>query len=430
MTPSRKVYIVVLDGAGDRPNVQLDGQTPLLYARTPHLDALAARSRMARVHVIGPGFWPESDSGAMAILSYDPLTHYTGRGPLEGLGAGMIASDGSAVAFRANFGSYDADRQRLDRRTARGLSDSELQQLAGELRDQLSLQDLGPFEFSITAFARHRAIIGIRSNGPRLDGRVTNTDPGFRNVGVFGVPVDYHEGRPLESRAIDPQNAGARRAAQLVNSVAERASEILSLSSVNRSRAERGVMPANVLLIRDGGIAPQPLPSFASLHGRSLHLFGQIFAEKGLASLVDGSFDFSVQREDEVPSAYLSRAVAAFLAADEDVVFIHLKGPDEPGHDNLPFDKVRAIEDIDASFIGPLCAEADDEATIIVCCDHATPCGLGIHSDDPVPVMVVRPDWRPDGIGRFSEQDSARGSVPVERMCDLLAEALSERHAL
>lgn len=424
--PSTKTYIIVLDGAGDRPNAELDGRTPLDRASTTHLDSIARRSQMARVDVIGSGFWPESDSGAMAILSYDPLEHYTGRGPLEGLGAGMIVPDGRSIAFRANFGSLDPIAGTLDRRTARGLSDPELQTLADAIRTDVTLTDLGPFTISIQAFNRHRAILGIRSDGPTLNGRVTNTDPGFENVGVFGVPVAAFEPRLQRSEAIDPDDPAARLAAQLVNAVSDRAAEVLIRSEVNAARARAGELPANVLLIRDGGDPPLPLPGFAARHDRSVRMFGQIFAEKGLAELIGGSFEFSNPDPGETEASYLERAAAAVLASPEDVVFIHLKGPDEPGHDNLPFDKVAAIEAIDRHFVGPFLEGAPSDATVIVCCDHATPCGLGIHSDDPVPVMVARSGQPPDGRARFTEAEAELGSLALERMADLLPTVFSQ----
>src|SRR5947209_5654490 len=102
MPETGKIFVTILCGAGDRRIARLGDATPLEYASTPELDGLAQRGALGLVRVIGDEITPESDSGAMALLGYDPLVHYTGRGPLEGLGTGFWDGSGSSVAFRIN----------------------------------------------------------------------------------------------------------------------------------------------------------------------------------------------------------------------------------------------------------------------------------------------------------------------------------------
>ncbi len=118
-----KIYMILLDGAADRKIKRLGNKTPLQVANTPALDILAKRGKQALVTVIDETIIPESDSGSMALLSYDPKIYYPGRGTLEGLGTGFVLEGYHYVAFRINFASYDEKRQTLDRRTARGLKE-------------------------------------------------------------------------------------------------------------------------------------------------------------------------------------------------------------------------------------------------------------------------------------------------------------------
>ena len=74
-----------------------------------------------------------------ALLGYDPLVHYTGRGPLEAYGNGYWDADGYSVGFRVNFASRDPRTGWLDRRTARDLSDAELGRLVEEITAQIEL---------------------------------------------------------------------------------------------------------------------------------------------------------------------------------------------------------------------------------------------------------------------------------------------------
>ncbi len=124
------IYMIILDGAADRKIRELGNKTPLQAANTPHMDILAQRGAESLITVIDEKITPESDSGSMALLSYDPQIYYPGRGTLEGLGTGFIPKGYHYVAFRINFASYDEKLGTLDRRTARGLEDKELQSLA------------------------------------------------------------------------------------------------------------------------------------------------------------------------------------------------------------------------------------------------------------------------------------------------------------
>jgi 2,3-bisphosphoglycerate-independent phosphoglycerate mutase len=68
-----KTYLVILDGAADRPILSLGRRTPIEAAHTPHLDELAKRGQQGLLAIIDGEICPESDNGAMALLSYDPL---------------------------------------------------------------------------------------------------------------------------------------------------------------------------------------------------------------------------------------------------------------------------------------------------------------------------------------------------------------------
>src|SRR5690554_3421547 len=96
-------YIVILgDGMADYPRSELDGQTPLQYARTPHMDALAARGETGLVKTVPGGFAPGSDVANLSVMGYAPEKYYTGRSPLEAVSMGVQLAD-EDVAFRCNL---------------------------------------------------------------------------------------------------------------------------------------------------------------------------------------------------------------------------------------------------------------------------------------------------------------------------------------
>src|SRR5699024_714205 len=107
MDSGKKILIVVMDGLGDRAIKQLDYKTPLQYANTPNLDWFAKNGSTGIMDTIGPGIRPGSDTSHLAILGYDPFEVYTGRGPFEAAGVGLIGQKGD-VAFRCNFATVDS----------------------------------------------------------------------------------------------------------------------------------------------------------------------------------------------------------------------------------------------------------------------------------------------------------------------------------
>src|ERR1043166_3451589 len=127
-----KVLYVILDGLGDDPLQQLGEKTPLEAARTPNLDSLAARGRNGVVYTVGEGIAPESDIAVFAVLGYAPRAHHAGRGPMEGLGAGMDIND-SDLVYRINFATVAEDAlTSADRRVGRNLTSAESKALAAE----------------------------------------------------------------------------------------------------------------------------------------------------------------------------------------------------------------------------------------------------------------------------------------------------------
>jgi len=95
-----------------------------------------------------------------------------------------------------------------------------------------------------------------------------------------------------------------------------------------------------------------------------------------------------------------------------DCFYIHIKGPDEPGHDGNFKLKIRLIETIDKYFFGRLLPRIDlGKHVVCVTSDHATPCRLKNHSDDPVPVLIAGDRVKGDEATKFSEKECKKGSL-------------------
>jgi 2,3-bisphosphoglycerate-independent phosphoglycerate mutase len=97
-----------------------------------------------------------------------------------------------------------------------------------------------------------------------------------------------------------------------------------------------------------------------------------------------------------------------------DCFYIHLKGPDEPGHDGNCNRKTEVISKIDEYFFGRLLQKiALKDCVICITSDHATPCDLKVHSDTPVPVLISGGGIKDDAVSKFSERECKNGSLGV-----------------
>ncbi|MBU4074314.1 MAG: phosphoglycerate mutase, partial [Proteobacteria bacterium] len=127
-------YAVLLgDGMADYPLDLLGGETPLEYARTPHMDRMASRGTLGLIDTIPHGLQPGSDVANLAVLGYDPRVCYTGRGPLEAANMG-IALMPEDVAFRCNLVTLgDGTDPVMDDFTAGHISSAEAKRIICDL---------------------------------------------------------------------------------------------------------------------------------------------------------------------------------------------------------------------------------------------------------------------------------------------------------
>ncbi len=119
-------YLILLgDGMADDPLAVLGNKTPLEYARTPHMDRMAAEGTLGLIDTIPPGLPPGSDVANLTVLGYDPRVCYTGRGPLEAANMGISLAP-EDVAFRCNLVTLGSDEDPvMDDFTAGHISSAE-----------------------------------------------------------------------------------------------------------------------------------------------------------------------------------------------------------------------------------------------------------------------------------------------------------------
>jgi 2,3-bisphosphoglycerate-independent phosphoglycerate mutase len=112
--------------------------------------------------------------------------------------------------------------------------------------------------------------------------------------------------------------------------------------------------------------------------------------------------------------------------ANYNLIYAHIKGPDEFGHDGDLRGKKRNIEEIDKNFFANLLDEmTESKVHVVVSADHSTPCIKKSHSADPVPLLISGSKVRKDGSARFTEKYGSKGSIGLVNGKDVIRIAMT-----
>jgi len=397
---------VLLDGVGDLPHPNLVGKTPLDAASTPNLDRLAKNGTMGQVITVGKGIAPESDIAVFNMLGYK-FKHddYAGRGVVEAIGIGIDFKDGD-LALRGNFATLNDDGVIIDRRAGRNIEKQDTEAVSNEIEEKIKFSDENATAI-ITPTIGHRLVIRIRSNCA-LSSNISNTDPAYGRVDGMGIARAVTDFLKIEKCLPLDEESHTKLASKLVNELTEQSLDIMKKSKVNERRKENDKKLLNGILLRDAGnIYPKVTP-INDLHSMKFSCIVDMPVEIGISEILKmKTYDAGGLTD------YEEKAKVAAKAMDEqNAVYVHLKGPDEFGHDGDARGKMENIEEIDKRFFGTLLDNIDSsKVAVIVSADHSTPCINKGHSADPVPLLISGDMVTNDDTQRFTETESKKGTI-------------------
>jgi len=397
-----RAIMVVGDGMADRPLRELKGKTPLEAAEKPSLNWVAENGVCGIIDPIGPGVPPGSDTAHLALLGYDPLKVYAGRGALEALGSGVeILPDD--VAFRCNFATVDDHLRVIDRRAGR-IETDDASRLAEGLKE-IALKEHPKVQIRFENTLQHRAVLLLR--GPGLSTMVSDSDP--QKVGRQVLRV-----HPLDN------TSEAGKTAEIVNELTQHFHEILKKHPVNEERKKRGLLPANIILCRGAGKLPDMtlIPLQYGIHAvaiSAMPLVRGVCKAAGMRLLAVSGATGTYDTDAVAKANAVVQAVQSY-----DLVFVHVKAPDVASHDGKVQQKIKMIEKID-EMMGHILRDVNlDETVVVVTADHTTSLSTREHEGDPVPVAIAGPGVRTDEVKEFGERACARGGLGRIRGVDLM----------
>jgi 2,3-bisphosphoglycerate-independent phosphoglycerate mutase len=383
-----KFVVLIGDGMGDEPIAELGGKTPLEYARTPHLDHLAARGILGLTRTIPSGMPPGSDVGTMSVLGYDPARYHTGRSPIEAASMGVeLGADD--IAFRCNLSLVE--------------------------RAEGGAEIMRDFAGGHPSNEEARAIVSDLARA--LGGNGLELHPGvsYRHLlvwrggegGSHTTPPHDLTDKPVAGHL--PEGPGA----DVLNDLMARSRELLATHPICVARRERGERAPNTIWLWGQGKRPQ-VPTLRERFGVDGSVVAAVDLVRGLGVLAG-------LRIVDVPGAtgyldtnFRGKADYGLRALQHgDFLLLHVEAPDEGGHLGDAQKKVEAIENVDEKTLGPLLEglrAMGEEWRMLVMPDHPTPCALKTHTSDPVPFVVYlsSDDAKPRGQNRGYNERTAR----------------------
>jgi len=395
---------VLLDGVGDLPHPDLNGKTPLEAANTPILDKIASNGSIGEVISVGKGIAPESDIAVFNMLGYK-FKHegYAGRGVIESVGVGIDFKDGD-LALRGNFSTLDDEAIIIDRRAGRHIEKEDADGVAKEIEEKIKFSNPDT-SVVVSPTIGHRVIVRIRTDSKKLSSKITNTDPAYSNIGGMGVAKAVGDYLKIEKCLPLEDNEDSKFTANLVNEFSEQAIKILKESEINKKRKEQGKKQLSCILLRDAGNKVPNVVPINEKHEMQFSCIVDMPVELGIADILKmKTFEAGGLTDYEEKAR-----VAAKAMETQNSIYVHLKGPDEFGHDGDAIGKMKNIEEIDQRFFKTLLENIDSsKVAIIISADHSTPCINKGHSDDPVPVVVSGDFVKNDGTTRMTEEQAKK----------------------
>jgi len=407
-----KFLLIIGDGMADNPVPELGGKTPLQYAVTPTLDALASAGTTGTVMTVPEGIAPNSDTAILSILGYDPRLHYRGRAPLEAAATGIKLIPGD-VAYRCNMVTIEDSDKPFEEKLIVSHSAGAID---GEKADALIT------ELFETPGFREAAIQAGMTVYPGSSYRHIVVQKSTDIEGIELTPPHDHLGE-----VIGPLLPGGCSNAAALEGLMRLGHEILDSHSINILRRGEGKLPANGIWFWAEGTSVI-LPDFVEKYGKTGDVVSAVPLCLGIGTLIGLGTILVEGATGELDTNYEGKVEAALDTLEmSDFAVIHIEAPDECTHMGDTECKLQAIERIDARVVAPLVRRLSNEGKdyrMLVISDHKTLTSTRTHDGSPVPYVIYdsRVD-RKSGLS-FNEADAERGSYLPDgtKLMDMLFE--------
>ncbi len=407
MPEKTKYVIIVGDGMADYPVESLGGKTPLMVARTPHMDWMAGSGEIGLVRTVPDGFNPGSEIANLSIFGYDPKRYYTGRGPLEAASL-RVELGAHDLAFRCNLVTlkFEEDRIVMEDFSAGHITDEEARKVIVDLNKEMATDEI---RFYAGVSYRHLMVL---KNGAAK----------FQDLEDLKItPPHDIIGREISSFL--------PKIKEPVVVLMKESQRLLKGHPVNRAREAKGLPPANSIWLWGQGRRPRMI-TLKERFGMDGYVISAVHLIKGIGILAGlevlevpgatGYFDTNYDGKVE----YALRGLE-----EKDFVYLHVEAPDEAGHMGDLRLKIDTIETFDEKIVGTLLqgVKRFERYKVLVLPDHPTPLSVRTHTADPVPYTIYSSEGGTASAHgkKFDEVSASESGILIEKGFELIEKFLS-----
>ena len=381
----------------DGPVPELDGKTPLGYAKIPSMDKLASAGVTGAVLTIPEGMPAGSDTAILSIFGCDPRNCFSGRAPLEAAASGIKLSPGD-VAYRCNMVAFeDGDMPYVEKKI--------LSHSAGSIEGEES-----------NAIIRELFSTPVFQNAAEKAGMTVYPGSSFRHIAVQKTPdITGIELTPPHDHLGESLGRHLPRGcdnAAVLEGLMRLAHEILDSHPLNMQRRAEGKLPANGIWFWAEGTSVE-LPSFVDKYGKTGGVISAVPLCRGIGALIGLDQLYVEGANGELNTNYEGKVDAALsLLETHDFAAVHIEAPDECTHNGDLKGKLQAIEWIDSRIVAPITERLGRIGTdfrMLILSDHRTLTSTRGHEGSPVPYIIYDSRYDMDTGFSYHEADAERG---------------------
>ena len=386
---TQKTVIFLGDGMADEPLEELEGKTPLEFAKTPAMDSIASDGTSGTLLTLPEGYPTSSEVANMSVLGSDLATEYCGRGPMEAAGRGIsLAPDDTA--FRVNLTTVTD--QRLTDFSGGHIPQSDADELIAALNRSLGSESV---QFHTGVSYRNLLILSGEEYSPAI-----KTDK----------PDDNH-GQLIADHLPTATMPEAEPTAELLRHLIQSAPVVLASTPLNQRLIAEGKAVANAIWPWSGGRAGA-LQTLREKYDISSAVISAVDVIVGLGRLLGMEVITVPGATGYIDTNYEGKADAAIAALEShDLVYVHIEAIDEVSHAQDLKLKVDTIEQFDSRIVARVLNAVGSDVTAVVLPDHPVPIALGKHTRTPVPVAIRRADVQPDTVNTYGERSALSGAL-------------------
>ncbi len=401
-----KTILFLGDGMADEPLPELGGKTPLEYAVTPGMDAIAAAGACGTLFTLPEAFPTSSDVANMSVLGCDLSREYAGRGVLEAASRG-IPMKPSDVAFRVNLTTVQDG-------ILKDFSGGHIAQADAEVLIEALNKALGSESIRFHAGVSYRNLLVLSHE--RYHAAVDTEKP------------DDHQGDPVEPYLPKAAAPEGEETARLIRSLMQEASKIIAQHPLTLRAQAEGRPFANAVWIWSGG-SPAGFRTLQQRYGISAAVISAVDVINGLGRCLGMDVIRVPGATGYIDTNYEGKADAAVKAIEShDFVYLHVEAIDEVSHAMDLNLKIETIEAFDRRVVTRVLDQIQGlPVTRVVLPDHPVPIRLGKHTRTPVPVAIAGPGWKTDAVRSYGEQTCPTGALGAMVGSDLMNRLFAQR---